>query len=113
MLCQMQSAKEGGESTRVVRRQRALMAKAQEWKRLDQRRQEQQQRQQRQVIPPRSHFLDPISPMFPPFFPAPRRRFLRLAEAVPTSPKPEPRAKKRRHEDKSRDLGPSFDTPDA
>ena len=113
MLCQM-SGKEGGESTRVVRRQRALMAKAQEWKRLDaQRRQEQEERQQRQVIPPRSHFLDPISPMFPPFFPAPRRRFLPLADAVPTSPKPEPRAKKRRHEDKSRDLGPSFDTPDA
>ena len=48
MLCQM-SGKEGGESAAVVRRQRALMAKAQEWKRLDaQRRQEQQERQQRQ-----------------------------------------------------------------
>ena len=52
MLCQMR-AKEGGESTRVVRRQAALMDKAREWKRLDaQRRQEQQERQQRQVIPP-------------------------------------------------------------
>ena len=52
MLCQM-SGKEGGESAMVVRRQRALMAKAQEWKRLDAQRrqgqeQERQQRQQRQ-----------------------------------------------------------------
>eukprot|EP01045_Picozoa_sp_COSAG04_P012501 COSAG04_NODE_843_length_9924_cov_28.031349_6_plen_157_part_00 len=45
-----------------------------------------------QVIPTPSHVLGRISPIFPrfsPFF----ARFQRLDEAVPTSPKPEPRAK--------------------
>ena len=42
----------------------------------------------RKVIPSPSHLLDRIS--FFPFF----ARFHRLAETVPTSPKPEPRAKK-------------------
>ena len=49
-----------------------------------------------QVIPPLpscSHFLGHISPNFYPFFPF-FARFHRLDEAVPTSPKPEPRAKK-------------------
>ena len=44
---------------------------------------------------PCSHVLDhisPISPPFPPFF----ARFHRLDEAVPTSHKPEPRAKRQR-----------------
>jgi hypothetical protein len=40
-----------------------------------------------------AHF-PPFFPGFPPFF----ARFHCLAETVPTSPKPEPRAKKRRHE---------------
>ena len=46
-----------------------------------------------QVIPTPSYVLDrisPIFPRFPPFF----ARFHRLAEAVPTSRKPEPRAKR-------------------
>ena len=46
-----------------------------------------------QVIPTPSHLLDRISPILPPFFPF-FARFHRLAETVPTSPKPEPRAKK-------------------
>eukprot|EP01045_Picozoa_sp_COSAG04_P033050 COSAG04_NODE_6690_length_1277_cov_0.829372_1_plen_289_part_00 len=45
------------------------------------------------VIPTPPHFLDRISPIFPPFFPF-FARFHRLAETVPTSHKPEPRAKK-------------------
>ena len=45
------------------------------------------------VIPTPSHVLGRISPIFPRFFPF-FARFHRLAEAVPTSPKPEPRAKK-------------------
>ena len=48
-----------------------------------------------QVVPTPSHFLDHISPIFPPFFPV-FARFHRLVEAVPTSPKPEPTAKKAR-----------------
>ena len=46
-----------------------------------------------QVIPTPSHLLGRISPIFSPFFPF-FARFHRLDEAVPTSPKPEPRAKK-------------------
>ena len=54
---------------------------------------------------------DRISPVYPvsPFF----ARFHRLDDAVPTSPKTERMAKKRRHERQTRELGPSFDTPDA
>ena len=51
-----------------------------------------------QVIPTPLHVLGRISPISPRFFPF-FARFHRLAEAVPTSRKPEPRAKKRRHED--------------
>ena len=43
-----------------------------------------------QVIPTPSHLLDRISPIFSPFF----ARFHRLDGTVPTSRKPEPRAKK-------------------
>ena len=43
-----------------------------------------------QVIPTPLHVLGRISPIFPPFF----ARFHRHDEAVPTSPKPEPRAKR-------------------
>ena len=50
------------------------------------------------VIPTPSHVLGRISPIFPRFFPF-FARFHRLDEAVPTSPKPKPRAKKRRHGD--------------
>ena len=46
-----------------------------------------------QVIPTPLHVLGRISPIFPPFFPC-FARFHRLDEAVPTSHKPEPRAKK-------------------
>ena len=42
---------------------------------------------------PCSRVLDHISPIFSPFFPV-FARFHRLAETVPTSPKPKPRAKK-------------------
>ena len=48
------------------------------------------------VIPTPLHVLDRISPIFspfPPFF----ARVHRLDEAVPTSPKPEPRAKRQWH----------------
>ena len=45
------------------------------------------------VIPTPSHVLGRISPIFSPFFPF-FARFHRLDEAVPTSPKPEPRAKR-------------------
>ena len=44
------------------------------------------------VIPTPSHVLGRISPIFSPFSPF-FARFHRLAEAVPTSRKPEPRAK--------------------
>eukprot|EP01045_Picozoa_sp_COSAG04_P001975 COSAG04_NODE_68_length_29323_cov_9.683514_25_plen_316_part_00 len=47
-----------------------------------------------QVIPTPLHVLDRISPIFPPFFPVFFARFHRLAEAAPTSRKPEPRAKR-------------------
>ena len=47
-----------------------------------------------QVIPTPSHLLDRISPIFPPFFSSFFVRFHRLAETVPTSRKPDPRAKK-------------------
>ena len=46
-----------------------------------------------QVIPTPLHVLGRISPILSPFFPF-FARFHRLAETVPTSPKPEPRAKK-------------------
>jgi len=46
-----------------------------------------------QVIPTPSHLLDRISPIFPPFSPPFFARFHRLDETVPTSRKPEPRAK--------------------
>ena len=46
-----------------------------------------------QVIPTPSHVLGRISPIFTPFFPF-FARFHRLVETVPTSRKPEPRAKK-------------------
>ena len=47
-----------------------------------------------QVIPTPSHLLDVVSRPFPPRFFSFFARFHRLDEAVPTSPKPEPRAKK-------------------
>ena len=46
-----------------------------------------------QVIPTPLHVLGRISPIFPPFSPA-FARFHRLAEAVPTSHKPESRTKR-------------------
>ena len=46
-----------------------------------------------QVIPTPSHVLGRISPIFPPFFLV-FWHFHRLDEAVPTSRKPEPRAKR-------------------
>ena len=46
-----------------------------------------------QVIPTPSHLLGRISPIFLRFFPL-FARLHRLVETVPTSPKPEPRAKK-------------------
>ena len=46
-----------------------------------------------QVIPTPLHVLGRISPIFSPFFPF-FARFHRLGEAVPTSRKPEPRAKR-------------------
>eukprot|EP01045_Picozoa_sp_COSAG04_P010129 COSAG04_NODE_611_length_12005_cov_230.632538_12_plen_135_part_00 len=46
----------------------------------------------------RPHFLGRISPISSPFFSF-FARFNRLDEAVPTSRKPEPRAKKRRRQD--------------
>ena len=46
-----------------------------------------------QVIPTPSHLVDHISPIFSPFFPF-FARFHRLAETVPTSHNPGPRAKK-------------------
>ena len=55
-----------------------------------------------QVIPPLPSLFTRFGPYlahFLPVFPRCFARFHRLAEAVPTSPKPEPRAKKRRHED--------------
>ena len=48
----------------------------------------------KQVIPTPSHLLDRISPISSPFPPVVLARFHRLAEAVPTSLKPEPRAKR-------------------
>ena len=46
-----------------------------------------------QVIPTPSRLLDRISPIFPRSFPS-FARFHRLAETVPTSHKPEPKAKR-------------------
>ena len=45
-----------------------------------------------------TRFRPYLAHFFPRFFPF-LARFHRLAETVPTSPKPEPRAKKRRRED--------------
>ena len=74
---------------------------------------EEEKSDETQVIPTPSHVLGRISPIFSPFFPV-FARFHRLAETVPTSPKPEPRAKKQPAKGpRPSDLGPSFDTPDA